>query len=123
MAAELSMAISLAHPDCPFLVQDKGRRVEDWEKSWARAVALAGANEALFHDLRRTALTNMIEGGFSEKGAREISGHRTRAVFDHHHIVSQRRLKQLGERIEGHSNQGSRPNGASERCQRKNQCS
>jgi integrase len=105
MAAELSMAISLAQPGCPFLVQDKGRRVEDWEKSWARAVALAGADEALFHDLRRTALTNMIEAGFSEKEAMEISGHRTRAVFDRYHIVSERRLNQLRERMEAHMRQ------------------
>jgi integrase len=102
MAAELSMAISLAHPDCPFLVQEKGRRIQDWEKSWATAVALAGADEALFHDLRRTALTNMIEAGFSEKEAMEISGHKTRAVFDRYHIVSDRRLSQLGERMDAH---------------------
>ena len=82
----------------PFLVQDKSRRVEDWEKSWATAVELAGADKALFHDLRRTALTNMIEAGFSEKEAMEISGHKTRSVFDRYHIVSDRRLKQLAER-------------------------
>ena len=75
------------------MVQDKGRRVEAWEKSWSRALALAGADEALFHDLRRMALTNVIEAGFSEKEAMEISGHKTRAVFALYHIVSQRRLK------------------------------
>jgi hypothetical protein len=63
---------------------------------------LAGANEALFHDLRRTALTNMIEAGFSEKEAMEISGRKTRAVFDRYHIVSDRRLNQLGERMDAH---------------------
>jgi hypothetical protein len=42
----------------------------------------------------------MIETGFSEKEATEISGHKTREVFDRYHIVSQRRLKQLGERME-----------------------
>jgi hypothetical protein len=40
----------------------------------------------------------MIEAGFSEKEAMEISGHKTRAVFDRYHIVSERRLNQLGER-------------------------
>jgi len=62
-------------------------------------------DSVLFHDLRRTALTNMIEAGFSEKEAMEISGRKTRAVFDRYHIVSQRRLNQLGERMEAHMRQ------------------
>ncbi|HWF45994.1 MAG TPA: site-specific integrase [Bryobacteraceae bacterium] len=100
MRAELSMAISLADPQCPFLVQRDGRPVYDWEKSWKTACELAQIDDALFHDLRRTALTNMIEAGFSEKEAMEISGHKTRHVFDRYHIVSPRRLKQLAERLE-----------------------
>jgi integrase len=63
---------------------------------------MAGVHNTLFHDLRRTALTNMIEAGFSEKEAMEISGHKTRSVFDRYHIVSDRRLRQLGERLEAH---------------------
>jgi hypothetical protein len=44
----------------------------------------------------------MIEAGFSEKEAMEISGHKTRAVFDRCHIVSSRRLKELGKKMEAH---------------------
>jgi integrase len=102
MKAELSMAISLADPQCPFLVQRDGGPVYDWEKSWKTACELAQVDDALFHDLRRTALTNMIEAGFSEKEAMEISGHKTRHVFDRYHIVSPRRLKQLAERLENY---------------------
>ncbi len=47
----------------------------------------------------------MIEAGFSEKEAMEISGHKTRAVFDRYYIVSERRLNQLGERMENHVRQ------------------
>jgi integrase len=83
-----------------FLVQAKGERVNDWEKSWK--TACTRIDTALFHDLRRTALTNMIEAGFSEKEAMEVSGHKTRNVFDRYHIVSERRIKQLGNRMEVH---------------------
>ena len=50
----------------------------------------------------RTALTNMIEAGLSEKEAMEISGHRTRAVFDRYHIISDRRMKQNAEKLGEH---------------------
>jgi integrase len=103
MNAELSMAMSLAdQKKCPFLVQRDGERVSDWEKSWNTACGLAGVDDTLFHDLRRTAVTNMIEAGFTEKEAMEISGHKTRAVFDRYHIVSERRMKQLSARMEAH---------------------
>lgn len=102
MAAELDMAIAAADPKCPFLIQHEGGPVQDWEKAWATARKAAGVPLALFHDLRRTALTNMIEAGFSEKEAMEISGHKTRAVFDRYHIVSDSRLKQLAAKLEQH---------------------
>jgi hypothetical protein len=44
----------------------------------------------------------MIEAGLSEKEAMEISGHRTRAVFDRYHIVSDRRMKQNAEKLGAH---------------------
>jgi hypothetical protein len=52
----------------------------------------------------RTALANMIEAGLSEKEAMEISGHRTRAVFDRYHIVSERRLREMAGKLELHLN-------------------
>jgi hypothetical protein len=85
----------IALPDCPLLVQRHGKPVQDFEKVWTAACTAAKVPAALFHDLRRTALANMIEAGLSEKEAMEISGHRTRAVFDRYHIVSERRLREM----------------------------
>lgn len=102
MEAELDMAISEGDRACPFLVQHNGKAVFDFEKTWAAACESAGVPNALFHDLRRTALTNMIEAGLSEKEAMEISGHKTRAVFDRYHIVSDRRMRQNAEKLGAH---------------------
>jgi integrase len=102
MRAEIEMALSAADPACPFLIQHEGKQVFDFEKSWKTACKAAGIPQALYHDLRRTALTNMIEAGFSEKEAMSVSGHKTRSVFDRYHIVSSRRLKELGKKMEAH---------------------
>jgi integrase len=70
-----------------------------FEKAWATACDAAGISGTLFHDLKRTAVTNMIEAGLSEREAMEISGHKTRAVFDRYHIVSKRRMKRNAEKL------------------------
>jgi integrase len=102
LAVELDMAITAGAKDCPYLIQQDGKPVFDWKKAWATACKAAGVAGTLFHDLRRTALTNMIEAGLSEKEAMEISGHRTRSVFDRYHIVSDRRLKEMAGKLEVH---------------------
>jgi integrase len=80
----------LCHPACPWVCHYYGRRLQKIPKRmWRRTCDRIGLDGRLFHDLRRTAVRNMVRAGISERVAMEISGHRTRSIFNRYDIVNE----------------------------------
>lgn len=83
----------------PRVFHEAARHLQGFKSSWKRACKAAGLPGKLFHDLRRSAIRNLIRAGVPERVAMQVSGHKTRSILDRYNVVSEGDLHQAAERL------------------------
>ena len=83
----------------PLVFRRDAVTVRAWRTAWPAACRRAGVPGRLLHDCRRTAARNLVRAGVHERVAMQLTGHRSRAIFDRYNIVQEAELHHASDRL------------------------
>lgn len=126
---EMLRILRQKNPPSEFVFTRNGKVLVSFRKAWMRACIAIGLGRMepktdasgepildknknpkqkyvgrIFHDLRRCGVRNLVRAGVPEVVAMQISGHKTRAIFDRYNIVSKRDVKDAGRKLNDYLN-------------------
>ncbi len=87
------------HKVVQWVFHRRGERIKDFRGAWYAACERAGVPNYWFHDLRRSAVRNLVQAGVPEIVAMKLTGHKTRAVFQRYAITDKGMLEEAVRKL------------------------
>jgi integrase len=84
----------------PWVFHRNGRPVKDMRRAWRAACEAAGLPGRYQHDFWAEAVRNLVRVGIPERVAMQLTGHKTRSVFERYNIVSEGDLRAAVEKLD-----------------------
>jgi integrase len=85
---------------CPWVFHRHGQQIRSFRAVWDTAAKAAGCPGRIPHDPRPTAVRNLVRAGVPERVAMQLTGHKTRSVFERYNIVSDGDLLEAAQRLD-----------------------
>ncbi len=82
---------------CPRVFHRAGRPIKSFRVAFRTACTEAGCPGRVLHDFRRTAVRNLVRAGIPERVSMQMTGHKTRSVFERYNIVSAGDLREAAK--------------------------
>jgi len=74
----------------PWMFHRNGKQIREIRGGWEKACDAIGLKGLVPHDLRRSAVRNLVNAGVAQDTAMKLTGHKTAAVFRRYNIVTRR---------------------------------
>jgi integrase len=91
--------IKRLNPTAEYVFLRNGEPISSFRKAWKTATKKAGLEDFLFHDLRRSAVRNLVRAGVPRGVAMKISGHKTEDVFERYNITDSEDIQNAGKSV------------------------